>query len=533
MMKTKILITDPLSPAGIEVLKQIPDVEIVERVKIPLEELKNIIKDYEVLLVRSGTKVTADVIECAHSLRFIGRAGVGLDNVDVEAATRKGIIVMNTPGGNTISTAEHTIALMLSLLRNIPQAYLSLREGKWDRKKFMGKELFGKTVGIIGLGRIGREVAKRLQAFGVKLLGYDPYLPLDKFEQLGITSTDVDTICSTADVITIHTPLTDETRYLIDENRLKKMKKTAVIINCARGGIVKEDALKKALKEGWISGAALDVYEKEPLEDEELLKIDGIIGTPHLGASTKEAQEKVAVQIAEQIRDAITGVGIFNAVNYPSVDQSVYHILKPYINLGERLGMFMSQIMDGRPKSVHITYRGEALFGYDLSALRKAILKGILSSIVTDSVNYVNAEVIAEERGLEVKEGKTQQLTDYANLIEVSVKTDKRIYYIAGSIFKKDEPRVVRIDGYDLEAVPVGVMLVTYNDDKPGLIGALGMVLGRNGINIAGMTFGREKPMGSAIMVLNLDEDVSAQVLEEVAKIQSINEVKLVKLPQL
>ncbi len=529
-MAIKILITDPLAPAGVEILKQIPDVEVVERVRLSPEELKEVIKGYDVLIIRSGTKVTADVIESSDKLRFIGRAGVGLDNVDLDAATRKGIIVMNTPGGNTISTAEHTLSLLLSLARNIPQAYFSLKERKWDRKKFMGVELYGKILGIIGLGRIGREVAKRAQGFGMKIMGYDPYLPVDKFQELGIQEADVDEICQKADFITVHTPLTQETYHLIDERRLKMMKPTVRIINCARGGIIDESALKKALEEGWIAGAALDVYEKEPPEDWTLFDLPNLIGTPHLGASTREAQEKVAVQIAEQIRDALTGKGIFNAVNYPSVDPAVYNILYPYINLGERLGKFISQIMEGRLKSVYITYRGEPLVSKDTTPIKMAILKGILSSVVQDTVNYVNASLIAEERGLEVKEGKTQNLEDYANLIEISLKTDKRIYYVAGSIFKKDEPRIVRIDQFNLEAVPEGVMLVTYNDDRPGLIGMLGTVLGEAGVNIAGMTFGREKPMGSAIMVLNLDNEIPEEVVNRLKRIESIHDVKVVRL---
>ena len=529
-MAVKILITDPLAPAGVEVLKQIPDAEIVEKVKLIPEELKKIIKDYDVLLVRSGTKVTADIIEAAERLKFIGRAGVGLDNVDIEAATRRGIIVMNTPGGNTISTAEHALSLLLALARNIPQAYLSLKEKKWERKKLMGVELYGKVLGIIGLGRIGREVAKRAQGFGMKIMGYDPYLPIEKLQELGISPSEIDEICQKADFITVHTPLTEETRHLIDERRLKMMKPTARVINCARGGIVDESALKKALKEGWIAGAALDVYEKEPPEDWSLFELPNLIGTPHLGASTKEAQEKVAVQIAEQIKDAITGRGIFNAANYPSIDPTLYNVLYPYINLAERLGRFISQIMEGRLKSVHITYRGEPFISKDTTAIRMAILKGILSGIVQDTVNYVNAELIAEERGLEIKEGKTQNLENYANLIEISLKTDKRIYCVSGSIFKKDEPRIVRIDDLDLEAVPKGVMLVTYNEDRPGLIGMLGTILGKAGVNIAAMTFGREKPMGSAIMVLNLDGEIPKEVVEQLKSIDLIHDVKVVVL---
>ncbi len=529
-MAVKILITDPLAAEGVEILKQIPDVEIVERVKLSPEELKDIIKDYDVLLVRSGTKVTAEIIEAAKKLKYIGRAGVGLDNVDVEAATRKGIIVMNTPSGNTISTAEHTMSLLLALARNIPQAYVSLKNKQWERKKLMGVELYGKILGIIGLGRIGCEVAKRAQGFGMKIMGYDPYLPIEKLQELGIQPSEIDEICQRADFITVHTPLTEETRHLIDEKRLKMMKSTARIINCARGGIIDESALKKALAEGWIAGAALDVYEKEPPEDWSLFDLPNLIGTPHLGASTKEAQQKVAIQIAEQIKDAITGKGIFNAVNYPSIEPTLYNVLKPYVNLAERLGRFISQIMEGRLKSVHITYRGEPFVSKDTTAIKKAVLKGILSGIIQDTVNYVNAELIAEERGLEVKEGKTQHLENYANLIEISLKTDKRIYYVAGSIFKKDEPRIVKIDNFDLEAIPQGVMLVTYNEDRPGLIGMLGTILGEAGVNIAAMTFGREKPMGSAIMVLNLDGEIPKRVVEQLKAIELIHDVKVVVL---
>ncbi len=534
-MGIKILITDPLSKTGVDILKDIPDAIVDERPKIAPEELKKIIKDYDVLLVRSGTKVTSDIIEGADKLKFIGRAGVGLDNVDVDAATRKGIIVMNTPGGNTVSTAEHAFSLLVAMARNIPQAYLSLKEKKWDRKKYMGVELHGKVLGIIGLGRIGREVAKRAQAFEMSIIGYDPFLPIEKFREMGISPAEIDEICEKADFITIHTPLTEDTRYLINEERLKKMKPTARLVNCARGGIVDEKALAKALDEGWIAGAALDVYENEPLADWEWELFDrpNLIGTPHLGASTKEAQEKVAVQIAQQIYNAVTGKGIFNAANYPSLAPGMYEVLYPYVNLAERLGMFLSQIVEGRISSVYITYRGEPLVSNDTNALRKAIIKGILSHIVQDAINYVNAELIADERGLEVKEGKTTNLEDYANLIEISVKTDKRMYYIAGSIFKKDEPRIVRIDDFDLEAIPAGTMLLSSNDDKPGVIGSLGTVLGKNNVNIASMTFGRKQPEGIAMMLFNLDSDIDNSILKEFLSVKDVHWGKIIRLPGL
>jgi len=518
VLKTKILITDPLSTAGIEILREIPDVEIVEKIKIPKEELAQIIGQYDALLIRSGTKVTADVLENSGRLRFIGRAGVGLDNVDISAATKKGIIVMNTPGGNTLSTAEHAWSLLMALARNIPQSYLSMKEGRWDRKKYMGVELYRKTLGIIGLGRIGREVAKRAQGFGMNIMAYDPYLTEEKVKELGIELADVDEICKNADFITIHTPLTNETKHLINEDRLKMMKNNAFLVNCARGGIVDENALYVALKEGWIKGAALDVFEEEPPKELKLLELPNFICTPHLGASTKEAQEKVAVQIAEQIRDAITGKGIFNAANYPSIDPQLYNMLAPYINLGERIGQFIAQLSDKRLESVKITYKGEVLASSDVSAIKMAILKGILSCAVQDSVNYVNANVIADERGIAVSESKIQEGDDYPNVIEVVLKSGGKKRYVAGAIFKKDEPRIVRIDSFDLEAVPAGDMIVTYNEDAPGVIGMLGTVLGKNGINISAMTFDRKGPMGDAIMVLNVDGKVDKEIKDKILK---------------
>ncbi len=532
MLKTKILITDPLSVAGIEILREIPDVEIVEKAKIPTDELAQIIGEYDALLIRSGTKVTAKVLENPGRLRFIGRAGVGLDNVDIAVATKKGIIVMNTPGGNTLSTAEHAVSLLMALARNIPQSYLSMKEGRWDRKKYMGVELYRKTLGVIGLGRIGREVAKRAQGFGMNIMAYDPYLTEEKIKELGISLASVEDICREADFITIHTPLTDETRHIINEERLKLMKNTAFLINCARGGIVDEKALYTALKEGWIKGAALDVFEEEPPNGLKLLELPNFICTPHLGASTKEAQEKVAIQIAEQIRDAITGRGIFNAANYPSIAPQLYNILSPYINLGERLGRFIAQLSDKRLESVKITYKGEVLSGSDVSAIKMAILKGILSYAVQDTVNYVNANVIADERGIAVSESKIQEGDDYPNVIEIVLKAGGKKRYVAGAIFKKDEPRVVRIDSFDLEAIPEGDMIVTYNEDAPGVIGVLGTVLGQSGINISAMTFDRKGPMGNAIMVLNVDGKINKNIKDKIMEASDkVKEVWLLNLP--
>ena len=369
----KILVSDPLAQEGVDILKKVKEFQVDVKYKLPPEELKKIIKDYDALLVRSETKVTKDIIEAADNLKVIGRAGVGLDNVDLQAASKRGIIVMNTPGGNTMSTAEHAVSLMLSLSRNIPQADASIKKGEWERKKFMGTEVYGKTLGIIGLGRIGTEVAKRAIAFGMKVIAYDPFLSLDKAKELGIESGELKVIFEKADYITVHSPLTEETKHIIDKKAIEKMKHGVRIINCARGGIIDEAAVLEGIAAGKIAGAAFDVYEKEPpVKDNPLFKCDKVVLTPHLGASTEEAQINVAVEIADSARDALLGCGIRNAVNVPCVDFELYKILQPYINLGEKIGALASQLAKGRTQKIQIKYSGDVV-KYNLSPITTVI----------------------------------------------------------------------------------------------------------------------------------------------------------------
>ena len=525
----KILISDSLAQEGVEILKKVKEFKVDVKLKLLPEELKNIIKDYDALLVRSGTKVTRDIIENAEKLKVIGRAGVGLDNVDLGAASKRGIIVMNTPGGNTISTAEHTMSLILALSRNIPQADLSTKAGKWERKKFMGVELYGKALGIVGLGRIGAEVAKRAASFGMKVITYDPFLSLEKAKELGVESVEVKDVFKRADYITVHTPLTKETRHIIDKKAINQMKEGVRIVNCAWGGIVDEAAVAEGIKSGKLGGAAFDVYEKEPPDDSPLIGCENVILTPHLGASTEEAQINVAIDIANSARDALLGCGIRNAVNVPCIDTELYKILQPYVELGEKMGSLVAQIARGRILNIDIKYSGEVA-DYSVSPLTVAIVKGALTPILQETVNYVNSLIVAKERGIKVKEAKSTELEEYTSLITVELKTDKDTRSITGTLFTTKDARIVKIDEFYVDAKPQGYMIIAHNIDVPGIIGQMGSILGRNGINIAAMTFGREKPGGKTLSVLNVDSEVSEKVLDEIRKVENILDAKLIKL---
>lgn len=527
----KILVSDPLSEEGLKILKDVKDFQVEVKTELKPDALKAEIKDYDALIVRSATKVTREIINSAAKLRVIGRAGVGLDNVDLEAATQKGIIVMNTPQGNTISTAEHTMSMLLALSRNIPQANVSTKKGEWKRSKFMGVELYNKTLGIIGLGRIGTEVAKRALSFGMKVLACDPFLSREVAESLGVEIVELKDLFERSDYITVHTPLTEETKHMLSTKEFGLMKKGVRVINCARGGIVDEAALVHAVKEGKVAGAAMDVFEKEPLLPEsELLKLDNIITTCHLGASTEEAQVNVAIEVAEIVRDALLGRGIRNAANYPCIEAEVGRILEPYINLGEKLGVFSSQLVEGRYQELNINYSGE-IIQYDLSPLTMALVKGILAPILKESVNFINAVAIARERGIKIKEAKSsKEKEEFVNLVQLEIKTDKETRRICGTLSANKQPRIVKIDDYYVEVSPIGEMIVIQNWDRPGIIGDLGTLLGKHKINIAGMTFGRQAPGGKAISVLNVDSPISAEVLEKIKKTENVLGVKVIKI---
>ena len=525
----KILVSDPLSDEGLKILKEVKDFQVDVLTGLKPDALKEIIKDYDALVVRSATKVNKDIIDAAAKLRVIGRAGVGLDNVDLDAATQKGIIVMNTPAGNTTSTAEHTFSMILALSRNIAKADASMKKGEWKRSKFMGVELYNKVLGIVGFGRIGSEVAKRAKSFGMKVLAYDPFLSREVAQSIGVEIVELKELLEVSDYITVHTPLTEETRHMISQKEFAIMKKGVRVINCARGGIIDEIALAQAIKDGKVAGAAIDVFEQEPLSaDSELLKLDNVVTTPHLGASTEEAQVNVAIEVAQIVRDALLGKGIRNAANYPCMEAEVCKIIEPYVNLAEKLGAFASQLAEGRIQELNITYAGE-IIKHDLASLTMALVKGVLYPIMQETVNFINSVGLAKGRGIKINEVKSSEEEEFVNLVQVDVKTDKETRKILGTLSANKQPRIVKIDEYYLDLSPVGEMIFIRNWDKPGLIGSLGTLLGKHNINIAAMTFGRDMPGGKAISVLNVDSDVSSEIQDKIRKLENILTVKVIK----
>ncbi|MFH1338268.1 MAG: phosphoglycerate dehydrogenase [Candidatus Omnitrophota bacterium] len=526
----RILVSDKLSEEGLKILRDIKEFTVEVKTELRPEELREAVAVCDALIVRSATKVTQEIIKSARKLRVIGRAGVGLDNVDLNAATERGIVVMNAPAGNTISTCEHTMSMLLAAARNIPQANNSVKSGEWKRSKFMGVELYKKTLGIIGLGRIGTEVAKRALSFGMKVIAFDPYLSKDIGEGLGVAMVELEELLKNSDFITVHTPLVENTQHMFSDKEFALMKEGARIINCSRGGIIDEEALARAIKQGKIAGACLDVFEHEPPNpDSEILRFENVIASPHLGASTEEAQVNVAVEIAECVRDYLLGRGIRNAVNYPSIEPEVYKTLAPYINLAQSLGNFSSQLCEGRLRSVSIRYSG-GITQHDVAPITMALIKGILAPILEDSVNFVNALSLAEARKIKVKETKLSQEEEFVNLISVRIDTDKETREIQATLSPNRQPRIVKIDDFYVELSPCGYMIVIKNWDKPGIIGNLGTLLGQHNVNIASMTFGRREPGGEAISVLNVDSNIPQELLGKIRNIENILAVKLIKL---
>jgi D-3-phosphoglycerate dehydrogenase len=524
----KILISDKLAEEGIRILRE-SEFNVDCNYGLDKEALKKVIKDYEVIIIRSQTKLTEDVIEEAKNLRIIGRAGVGLDNVDIGTATKKGIIVMNAPGGNTISTCEHTFALMLSLARKIPQAYNSLKNKEWNRSKFKGVEFYSKTLGIIGLGRIGKEVAKRGISFGMEVLAYDPFISSEAAHTYGVKLVELNELLEKSDFVTIHTPLTEDTKNLISKAEFSLMKPTAFLVNCARGGIVDEEALYDALKAKEIAGAALDVFQKEPPLDSKLLELDNVVVTPHLGASTEEAQVNVAIEIANCIREALLGKAIRNAVNYIQLDPETYRALKPYMELSEEMGKFISQLLEGRPKSIVLSYIGE-IASFKVDPLGMSFTKGFLSQVLEEEVNLINAIEVAKQRGIKVEQTKITEEEEYVNLIRVKIITEKQERILEGTLFSNKEPRFVKLDDFHIEINPSPYMMVVLNWDKPGVVGSLGTILGSHNINIAGMSLGRRAPQDVAVTVLNIDSLPQREVIEEITSNPNIIYLKLIKL---
>lgn len=526
----KVLITDGLAKEGLSILESADGLEVDVKKGISKEELLEIVGGYDALIVRSATKVTSDIIDAATNLKAIGRAGIGVDNVDVEAATKRGIVVMNTPEANAITTAEHAITLMLSIARRIPQAHASLKSGKWERSKFKGVEIYGKTLGCIGLGNIGKLVAERALGLKMNVIAYDPYLTKEAAEKLGVELVSLDELLERADFITIHTPLTPDTKDLINKDTFEKTKPGLILINCARGGVANEKDITEALSEGKLAGAAFDVYVKEPPEEgNPLLTLDeNVVFTPHLGASTQEAQTKVGLAIAEQVADFLVNDVVKNAVNMPSVSLDVIKVMKPYLNLAEKLGSLQGQLCKGGVKEIHIEYDGE-VSELDTKPITVAALKGFLTPMMDAVVSFVNAPVIAEEKGIKVIESKSSKTKDYTSLITIKVKTQQGESNVSGTIFGKEEPRFVRVNDVSIDVIPNGYLLVSENNDKPGFIGAMCTVLGENGVNIGLMHLGREAIGGRAIVFTNVDSPVSEEVIEKIRQLPEIISVTQVK----
>ena len=527
-----VLICDPISPKGIALLQQRPEFKVIILEKRQSEsELLPLVTDVAAMVVRSETKVTKKVIEAASKLRVIGRAGVGIDNVDVEAATHRGIVVMNTPGGNTISTAELTFSMLMALARKIPQAHGSMKAGLWNRKEFQGVELHNKTLGILGMGRIGSEVARRAIAFGMRVLAYDPYLALSRAKALQVELVELDELYARSDFVTVHMPMSDETRGMIDAAAFAKMKKGVRVLNCARGGILNEKDLCEAIKSGHVAGAALDVYETEPPPGEfPLRELPQVIMTPHLGASTEEAQENVGIEVAEAITEYLAHGAVRNAVNLPNLDAKTYALVKPYLNLGEKLGRLLAQLAPKRNEQLVITYGGRAteMPGDPIS---RSVMKGFLESAGGKDVNQVNVRALAASLGLLVEEVKSNEETDFNEWLHVAAYSGGQKVSAGGTFFgKQSHPRIVRINSLPVEVVPSGVLFLMTNKDRPGIVGYIGMLMGKYQINIANMSLSRDNKGGHALTVLNLDSVPPAELLEEINKDPDIRNVRVVKL---
>ncbi len=531
-MKPKVLITDKINKVAGDILSEVAEVDF--RDVLPEDQLYEIIGQYDAMMVRSQTKVTPKIIEAAKKMKIIGRAGVGVDNINLEEATNRGIIVVNSPEGNTAAAAEHTVAMMLAIARNIPQADASIKQGKWERSQLTGVEVFNKTLGTIGLGKIGSRVVKAAVAMGMKVVVYDPYVTQERVEELGATLVkSLDEFWGACDFITIHVPKTRETAYLINRNTLNRMKKGVMIVNCARGGIVDEEALKEAVESGQVAAAALDVFEKEPIDpNNPLLKTNGkLIMTPHLGASTEEAQLKVAVDVAEQIRDVLAGRSARSAVNIPYLRADLLEPVKEYMNLAENLGLLARQISDGGIKQVEVAVKGK-LSQYDTAPIKVAILKGILSHNL-ENVNYVNAPILVKQQGFEVIESKSEQSGVYDGLITVKITTDEGSHSVSGAMIADKTPRIVRIDNYATTLEIAEHILITPHQDKPGMIARVSTVLGTSNINIRMMMVARKEEAatgGESTMIITADEHIYDEILEEIKQIDGIFDAKYISL---
>ncbi len=530
----RVLITDSLSKAGLKILEQMDGIEPVVKSGLTPQQVREELKSCDGIIIRSGTTLTAEILDGQERLKVIARAGVGVDNINLDAATRAGILVMNTPAGNTISTAEHTFAMMLALSRNIGPAHASMKSGKWDRKSFQGTQLAGKTLAVIGLGRIGLSVAVRANAFEMKVLGYDPFLSEEKAAEFGIELyRDVDEVITRCDYVTVHTPLTDETRGIINAERLKKMKKGVRLINCARGGIIDENDLADAIESGHVAGAALDVFVDEPPKDRRLVDLPQVLATPHLGASTEEAQELVAVEAAEIVCGFLLRNEIRHAVNMAPVSAAEMQDLKHFLNLSYRLGLLSAQMIRGQGlRAAEVIFRGEAAHR-KTRLLTSAFTAGLLEAALDETVNIINATSVAQSRGIHIRESSTGDCENFASMISVVLTTDQGRFEASGTIFGNQFLRLVRLDEFHFEAYLDGLLLIYRHRDVPGLIGYIGTIFGQNQVNIAHMALGRkqDKPGGASVAVLNLDNEPPAEALEQVKQHPEVTGVELVRLP--
>ena len=532
----RILISDDLAPEAKTVLERIPGAQVDFKVGLKPAELREIIGGYDALAVRSATKVTADILSAAPRLRVIGRAGTGVDNIDLAAATRRGVVVMNAPGGNSVSVAEHTLALLLALARQVADASQSTRGGKWEKKKFAsGRELAGKTLGVLGTGNIGALVVHRAKAFGMKVIAYDPFLSEEAAANLGVELVQLPEIFRRSDAITLHVPLNEQTKNMVGAQQIAQMKRGALLINCARGGLVDEKALAEALKSKRLGGAALDVFETEPpAADHPLFSCENFIATPHLGGSTEDAQQNVALIVCEAMVEYLSTGTVRNAVNVPSVSGEVLERLGPFLKLAEKLGTFAGQLSMqgacGAPEQIEIAYAGE-VSQHPTAPLTAAVLKGVLGNFLAEPVNEVSAPALARERGLSVKEVKTSDTPDFSSLISVRLRcANGGSTEVAGTIVGKREPRVVRVDKFELEAVPEGAILVMHNDDKPGVIGNVGRTLGEAHVNIAQFALARDRKSGEALALVNVDGAAPADVLDRLRGLPNVRSVVQVTL---
>jgi D-3-phosphoglycerate dehydrogenase len=524
-----VLVSDSIARAGVDLLEATPGFRVTFKTGMSPDELISEIPGHDALIVRSATKVTAEVLAQAGNLKVIGRAGTGVDNIDLDAATRAGVVVVNTPGGNSIAAAELTMSHLLAMARNLPQANADLRDGRWERKRYMGVEVAGKSLGVVGLGRIGREVARIAKGLRMDVIGFDPYVSKEAAASMGIEYSALDGLLERADFVTVHVPKTPETTHLIDSKALARMKKGSYLINCARGGLVDEKALLDAIESEHVAGAALDVFESEPPSETRLIEHPRVVSTPHLGASTIEAQQRVGTEIAEKVRDFLTSGVIMDAVNFPSINREEYAALSPLMDLSERLGCFLGQIADGGFCRLELRCFGEFI-DRPLKPMVMAATKGLLLPVLEGGVSFVNALTVAQERGITVEEGRSNEETPYAGLLRLTLTTDQGTNTVAGTLYGPEHPKLVEVDGMPIECRPEGHLLFLRNEDVPGVVGRIGSVLGQNRVNIAGLQLGRTEPGEVAVSIIAVDDHVPADVLAEIRAIPEILSVRDLKV---